>query len=219
LNKKTVKTIKEIQVIAEKVLEKNGAHHDIYHALRVKKNAERIMKKEGGDELVILAASLLHDIFRYKETEGISHYGKEPLREIKKILETTSISKEKIPLILDCIRTHEEYVFAGFDRPKTMEEEVLQDADRLDALGAIGIARCFHYSGELKEPIYVPNAKIEKYNPKVLGTKSTITHFYEKLLKLENSMNTRTGKAIAKKRTEFMKNYLKQFFAEWNAQQ
>jgi uncharacterized protein len=216
LNPDYSKTVSEIQCVAQKLLEKNGANHDIYHALRVEKNAKKILKKEGGDELVVLAASLLHDIFRYREKEGISHYGEEALSEIKKLLEKTSIPKQKIPLVLNCIKTHEEYVFSGFGKPKTKEEQILQDADRLDALGAIGIARCLHYSGELKEPIYLPGTKIGKYNPRILGTKSSITHFYEKLLKLENSMNTNAGKKMAKERTKFMKNYLEQFFAEWN---
>jgi uncharacterized protein len=114
-----------------------------------------------------------------------------------------------------CIKNHEVYDWRKTKKKISKEAQILQDADRLDAIGAIGIARCFTFGGWYGRSIWNPNEKPKIYTKFTKTKKSSITHFYEKLLRLKDDMNTKTGRKIAEKRHKFMELYLKEFFKEW----
>lgn len=186
--------------------------HDFAHTYRVYQTALALAKKEGGDEEIITLAALLHDVDDYKLFANSSF--------AKTWMDDHKISPKKQALVVQIIA---EISFKGSDSKKatTLEGQIVQDADRLDALGAIGIARAFAYGGAKGRVMYDP-----KVNP-VLGMSeqdyknakgTTVNHFYEKLFLLEELMNTAEGKAIAHARTLFMKAYLKEFYAEWKGE-
>ena len=162
-------------------------------------------------ELVCLSA-LLHDVDDYK----LVGEEKEPFNNLKTFLKSQNYSYEGIEQICNIVS---EVSFNGKNTiPNTIEGKIVQDADRLDAIGAIGIARTFTYGGSIKRPMYIPNinpkenmASKEYYEN--VGT--TINHFYEKLLKLKDFMNTETAKSMAKHRHEYMQEFLKEFYDEW----
>ena len=201
----------------------DSSGHDIDHALRVCRLAKSIAIEEKADLLVVCAASLLHDLFRPKEKEIGKlnyHVSKDALDEIKKILVEINFPKDKINAVLKAIELHEDYSFGvNSEKENSKEGLILQDADNIDAIGAIGIARVFMFSGHYNCPMYNSSKKLNDslnnpYNPEIL-CEFSIHHFYDKLLKIKNDMNTETGKKIAKERHVFMENYLKQFFNEW----
>ena len=190
---------------------KNDSAHDFEHTMRVYKNAQKICKKEKANEKLVLSAALLHDVVSYPKSDKRSKMSSiESAKKSKKILEKFDFSKEEITLISDAIRDHS---FSQNKIPKTLEGQILQDADRLDALGAIGIARVFATGGSLKRPFYNiedPFCKKRTPNDKIW----TVDHFFQKLLKLESLMNTKSGKAEAKKRTRILKEFLNQLKQE-----
>jgi len=183
----------------------NDSAHDFEHTMRVYKNAQKICKKEKANEKVVLCAALLHDVISYPKSDKRSKMSSiESAKQSKKILEKLNFSEEEIEVISDAIRDHS---FSQNKIPKTLEGQILQDADRLDALGAIGIARVFATGGSLKRPFYNiddPFCKRRIPNDKIW----TVDHFSQKLLKLESLMNTKSGKAEAKKRTRVLKEFL-----------
>ncbi len=183
----------------------NDSAHDFEHTMRVYKNAQKICKKEKANEKVVLCAALLHDVISYPKSDKRSKTSSiESAKKSKKILEKFDFSEEEIKVISDAIRDHS---FSQNKIPKTLEGQILQDADRLDALGAIGIARVFATGGSLKRPFYNiddPFCKRRIPNDKIW----TVDHFSQKLLKLESLMNTKSGKAEAKKRTRVLKEFL-----------
>ncbi len=206
---------KEIEKKAEEFLKFDPSGHDLNHAIRTFNLSRKISAKEGGDKLVIGAAALLHDVLRpWEKKTGKLHYKGEALEIIKKMLVKVKFPKNKIDSVLHCIETHETYGFAKGKKPKTIEAKILQDADNLDAIGAIGIARCFMCASHHNNPMWVPGEETKKYSPDTVRG-SAINHFDEKLLKLKDMMNTKTGKEIAKERHKFMKDFLKRFFKEW----
>ncbi|MDO8517033.1 MAG: HD domain-containing protein [Nanoarchaeota archaeon] len=188
--------------------------HDWWHAYSVWKNANYISQKEGGDLFTIELASLLHDISDWKFNNGNDLIGPKLAKEF---LEKLSVEKNTISNVYNIIR---DISFKGAkvdSKIKTIEGMIVQDADRLDAIGAIGIARTFAYGGATGREIYNPEIKpqihetLEQYK----NNKSpTINHFYEKLLLLKDLMNTKTAKEIAEQRHEFMLNFLDQFYKE-----
>jgi len=184
---------------------KNDSAHDFEHTMRVYKNAQKICKKEKANEKLVLSAALLHDIVSYSKSAKHSKMSSiESAKKSKNILEKFDFSKEEITIILDAIRDHS---FSQNKIPTTLEGQILQDADRLDALGAIGIARVFATGGSLKRPFYNiddPFCKRRIPNDKIW----TVDHFFQKLLKLESLMNTKSGKVEAKKRTRMLKEFL-----------
>ena len=200
--------------------ENDSTGHDFYHLQRTMNIALHINEKEGGDRLVIGVSALLHDVHRIlsKETNKFCS-PKESLETIVKLLDGIDLPKDKLEHILHCIEFHEEYDFS--EKGKTVndiETLILQDADNLDALGAIGIARTFTFGASHNRDMYNPDIPLnretyceddEKRDP------STIHHFYSKLLKLNNNMNTKTGKMMALKRHDFMKLYCETFLEEW----
>ncbi|MFA9388782.1 MAG: HD domain-containing protein [Prolixibacteraceae bacterium] len=192
--------------------------HDWWHIYRVWKLAKKIAKSEAVDQYVVELAALLHDIADWKFNDGDDKAGGIAARAL---MEEYTIDEETIAKVVDII-DHVSYKGAGVhDEMKSLEGQIVQDADRLDAIGAIGIARTFAYGGFKGRPLYDPSIvpvmhhSFEAYKKNVAPT---INHFYEKLLLLKDRMNTKTGKKIASQRHEFMLSYLKQFFDEWDSE-
>ncbi len=194
--------------------------NDYFHLLRVSKLAKIIQNIESGNLHVIEVAALVHDLCRPWELEsGKSHFGTEALHIIRQFLEDCKLEEEDIIQILELVKRHDEYDWTDKKNDKSLELKIIQDADNLDAMGAIGISRVFAFGGAYKVPIYIADEKLHFENDFVEGTgkkKSSIAHFYEKLLKLKDNMNTQTGKKIAEKRHLLMLNYLDHFFKEFS---
>ena len=190
---------------------KNDSAHDFEHTMRVYKNAQKICKKEKANEKLVLSAALLHDIVSYPKSDRRSKISSiDSAKKSKQILGKFDFSKEEITVISDAIRDHS---FSQNKTPKTLEGKILQDADRLDALGAIGIARVFATGGSLNRPFYnIDDPFCKKRTPD--DKTWTVDHFFAKLLKLESLMNTKSGKAEAKKRTRVLKEFLNQLKQE-----
>jgi uncharacterized protein len=184
--------------------------HDFSHALRVRSNARRIWQNEGGDRTIIEIAALMHDVADPKVADPVT-----ALAAIKNQLKALNHTEEEIIQIVHIIQN------ISFTREKagipctSLECRIVQDADRLDAMGAIGIARAFSYGGKKMRPLWngLPSEGPGDAEPK--PDESTIQHFYDKLLKLKDLMKTNTGKAMAAERHEFMATYLEHFFEEW----
>ena len=189
----------------------NDLAHDFDHVMRVYKNAQKICKKEKADEKLVLSAALLHDLVFYPKSDKRSKMSSiESAKKSKNILKKYNFSNEEITIISNAI---EEHSFSQNKIPTSIEGKILQDADRLDALGAIGIARAFATSGSLKRQFYNVNDPFCKQ--RIPDDKIwTLDHFFKKLLKLESLMNTKYGKTEAKKRTVVLKAFLKQLKQE-----
>lgn len=190
--------------------------HDWFHIERVYKNALLISENEEGDKMVVSLGSLLHDIADSKFHNGDETVGP---KKARRFLKTQNISEEKIRHVVKII---ENISFKGGNKNQefhSKELDVVQDADRLDALGAIGIARTFNYGGfknrKLYDPEIKPNLEMTPSEYKVSDA-PTINHFYEKLFLLRDRMNTETARKIAVERHQFMEIFLDQFYAEWN---
>ncbi len=205
-----MKVLDSLENEVKKSIENDPAH-DFEHTIRVYKNAKKICKKEKANEKLVLSAALLHDIVSYPKSDKRSKTSSiKSAKKSKQILEKLDFSKEDIEIISDAIRDHS---FSQNKIPKTLEGKILQDADRLDALGAIGIARVFATGGSLKRPFYNINDPFCK--KRIPNDKTwTVDHFFQKLLKLESLMNTKSGKAEAKKRTKIIKEFLNQLKKE-----
>ena len=195
--------LENIKKVVKCKLKKNDPAHDFEHVMRVYRNAERICKSENGNKKLILSAVLLHDIIKIKNRKD-SALKSAKLSE--KILKENYFLDDEITIISDAIKEHS---FSKGKIPSTLEGKILQDADRLDAIGAIGLARVFSFSGSNNRPFYDPKDPFSK-NRNLNDNKWAIDHFYEKLLTLEEKMNTKTGKTIAKKRTKTLKDFLKE---------
>jgi len=195
--------IQNLKKIVKSKLANNDPAHDFEHVMRVYRNAERILKNENGNKKLILSAVLLHDIIKIKNRKD-SALKSAKLSE--KILKENHFLDDEIIIISNAINEHS---FSKGKIPSTIEGKILQDADRLDAIGAIGLARVFSFSGTNNRPFYDTKDPFSKNRP-TNDNKWALDHFYEKLLRLEQKMNTRTGKSIAKKRTKFLKFFLKE---------
>ena len=183
----------------------NDSAHDFAHIMRVYKNAQKILRQEKANERLVLAAVLLHDIISYPKSDKRSKLSSiKSAQYSRKILKKYNFSENEIDIISDAIRDHS---FSQKKIPQTIEGKILQDADRLDALGAIGIARVFAVGGAEQRPFYNNEDPFCK-NRGPDDQKWTIDHFYKKLLLLESKMNTKSGKIEAKKRTKIMKLFL-----------
>ena len=185
----------------------NDPAHDFDHIMRVYTNAKKIVKEEKADEKLVLSAVLLHDIVSYPKSSKRSKFSSiDSAKKSKIILKKYGFSEKEITIVSDAIKDHS---FSQNKVPETLEGKILQDADRLDALGAIGIARVFATSGSLNRPFYnIDDPFCTKRNPD--DDLWAIDHFFNKLLKLESLMNTRSGKIEAKKRTNVLQEFLKQ---------
>ena len=205
-----MKVIDSLKNVVKKRMENDSAH-DFEHTMRVYKNTQKICKKEKANEKLVLSAALLHDIVSYPKSDKRSKTSSiESAKKSKKILEKLDFTKKEITIISDAIKDHS---FSQNKIPKTIEGKILQDADRLDALGAIGIARVFATGGSLKRPFYnIDDPFCKRRIPD--DHTWTVDHFFQKLLKLESLMNTKSGKAEAKKRTRILKEFLNQLKQE-----
>lgn len=206
---------KTVQFVKEQL---NGAEggHDWFHIERVRKNAQLISKTETADSLIVELGALLHDIADSKFHDGDETVGPRVAREF---LSAQHVSEEVIDHI-EKIILNISFKGGNFDKTFSSRElDIIQDADRLDAIGAIGIARCFNYGGFKNRPLYdpaiAPNLNMSKEDYKKSAS-PTINHFYEKLLLLKDRMNTETGKRIALERHAYMEGFLAQFYDEWN---
>lgn len=183
---------------------------------RVRKNALYLQSKEGGEKDVIDLGALLHDVSDHKFNGGDALLGGTVSYEL--ILQNGG-SEELANKIKDIVNS---VSFKGANTKntvQTLEAKIVQDADRLDAIGAIGIARTFAYGGFAKNPIYdptIPHKLHQNFEEYKSSKSTTINHFYEKLLLLEDKMNTPTAREIARERTGFMEEYLQKFYQEWN---
>lgn len=202
----------------QKELSGESSGHDWWHVYRVWKNAQHLGQAEGADMLVVQLAALLHDIADWKLHGGDVTAGP---RVARQWLESQAVDGKVIDQVCDII-SHMSYKGAGVsDHMDTLEGKVVQDADRLDAIGAIGIARTFAYGGHFKRVMYEPAVQPELHDSFEAYQKShshTINHFYEKLLLVKDRLKTSTAKAMAVGRHEFMENFLQEFFLEWNAE-
>lgn len=200
---------------AEGKLKGEGSGHDWWHIYRVWMSAKEIGKKEKGDMFVIELTALLHDIADWKFTGGDDSIGPKLASEW---LLKLKVDKKVVDRVATIIKEMS-FKGAGVKTPmSTIEGEVVQDADRLDAIGAVGIARTFAYGGHKGREMYNPNIKPtahKSFDAYKKNNSPTINHFYEKLLLLKDLLNTKTAKQIATQRHKFMEKYLSQFFAEW----
>jgi uncharacterized protein len=199
--------MKSIDLLQKQVqkLTNNDPAHDFNHIMRVYKNAQKLCKKEKANEKLVLSAVLLHDIISYPKSDKRSKLSSQKSsEEAKKILKKFNFTSEEIQIVSDAIRDHS---FSRGKIPNTIEGKILQDADRLDAIGAIGIARVFAVSGSEKRPFY---SKDDPFCKNHIPDDSiwALDHFYKKLLKIESLMNTKSGKSEAKKRTKVLKGFL-----------
>jgi uncharacterized protein len=207
--------IEQTEIFVRNELGVDATGHDWYHVDRVRLNALHICREEGaGDPFIIEMAALLHDIPDEKLNENIET-GK---AKLDSFLQTISLPEEIQGSIVQII---ESISFKGGRKTElqTVEAKIVQDADRLDAIGAIGIARAFAYGGTKGQPIYDPNLKVreemslEEYRK---GKSSSVHHFYEKLLKLKDLLNTKVAKEMAESRHQLMLLFLEQFYQEWD---
>jgi uncharacterized protein len=215
MNKKSI--IEQTAEYVQKSLEGEGTGHDWWHIYRVWRNAVYIGEREGADLFVVQLGALLHDIADWKFHGGDETVGPKRAREW---LEALHVKQDVVDCICEIIYNIS-FKGAGVkSRMRTKEGMVVQDADRLDAIGAIGIARVFSYGGHEGREIYNPNIKpqIHKTFEQYKNSKSSsINHFYEKLLLLKDLMNTKTASEIAEDRHNFMLRYLDEFFKEWGS--
>lgn len=199
-----VKSLKSLHDEVKRRIQNDPAH-DYSHVMRVYKNAQTLLKKEKVNSRLVLASVLLHDIVQFPKSDPRSKTSSEKSAKLAaKILKKHGFTGSDITIICDAIRDHS---YSRGMMPQTLEGKILQDADRLDALGAIGIARTFSVGGSEKRPLYNeqdPFCHIRKPD----DHSWTVDHFYKKLLLLEKKMNTKTGKSLAKKRTKIMIKFL-----------
>ena len=190
---------------------KNDPAHDFQHVLRVYRNAEKICAEEKVNTKLVLCAALLHDLISYPKSDNRTKLSSiESAKIAKKILQKFEFLENEIKIICDAIEDHS---FSRNVVPKTIEGKILQDADRLDALGSIGLARVFSTSGSLNRPFYHPNDPFcETRNPD--DSVWTLDHFFQKLLKIGDLMNTKSAKIEARKRTLVMTSFLEQLKKE-----
>ena len=176
-----------------------GSGHDYYHIERVVRTARRIASEENTDLFLVELAAWLHDLGDYKLNSGVDK-SKELISEF---LNSLHAEPELISKIVEIVS---QVSFSKGNTATTKEAQIVQDADRLDAIGAIGIARCFTYGGTKQREIWNPEKPAD----------TSIQHFYDKLLKVKNLMNTESAKKIAEERHQFLEDFLNQFYKDWN---
>jgi uncharacterized protein len=190
------------------------AHHSKHHVERVYSMAIRIAEKENADLDVVKASALLHDIARAMEDEGkIEDHAAEGARMARRILREVSFPEEKMEEVVHCIEAHR---FKKNVKTERLEAKILQDADRLDMIGAIGIARVFARGGWQNMPIHDPSIPPkERYDGRSL---TSVNHFYEKILRIKDTLNTSAAKEIAEERHKFVEEFLERFLREFKGE-
>ncbi|MFV0152157.1 HD domain-containing protein [Empedobacter falsenii] len=197
MNKKDI--LAQTQAYIKKTFLDEGTGHDYFHIERVVTNAKKILETEDADPFLVELAAWTHDIGDYKLHDGVDKSEK----LIRSFLASIQVEEETIVRILEIVS---QVSFSKGNKPTTIEAEIVQDADRLDAIGAVGIARCFAYGGSVGSILYNPydNSK----------DASSVQHFYDKLFRLKDLMNTKTAKQIAEKRHLYMENFIQEFYQE-----
>ena len=217
MNNTQQNTINNTISFVKKTLKNAEGGHDWFHIERVYKNTKLISNTENVDNFIVILGALLHDIADAKFYDGDETVGPKMSRNFLESQHVEELIIEHVVNIINHISYKNSLNTSG-KKWTSPELEVVQDADRLDAIGAVGIARCFNYGGFKNRPMYDPEIKPNLNMSKEEYKKSaapTINHFYEKLLLLKDKMNTASGKKIAEQRHEYMKQYLEQFYAEW----
>ena len=213
---KSVLLFKASEKVRE-ILGNDGAGHDWWHIKRVVEMAKKIHSMEGGDLFIVEMAAWLHDIADHKYHNGDHTMGPKVAREW---MEEQEMDEEDIQKIVQIIKEIS-YKGANVATPmSSLEGKIVQDADRLDAIGAIGIARTFAYGGSRDRLMYDPDIKADMHDDfesYKKTTSPTINHFYEKLLLLKDRMNTDHARELAEERHAYMETFLEQFYAEWDA--
>lgn len=192
-------------------LHDTDAAHDLNHTERVVVNARLILREENADEEITIAAAWLHDCVVLPKDDPDRHLASSMAAEkATRFLKEIGFDEKKRADVAHAIKVHS---FSAGIEPKTLEDKIVQDADRLDALGAIGIARCFSVGGKLNRALYSTNDPFcENRDPE--DKQFTIDHFYSKLFRLPDSMKTEIGKREAQKRVQFMEEFIKKFRSE-----
>lgn len=213
--------IKIIKPYIIELFSEESSGHDISHLTRTMNIAVNLCKKENGDELIVGISAFMHDIHRIMQNEtGKFVSPKDSLSKVKEILSNTDLKRNIIDKICYCIEFHENYNWNG-NNVEDINTLILQDADNLDAIGAIGVGRTFSYGGAHNVKMYDEEAPLnsaEDYAEENGDDPSTIHHFYHKLFRLANNMNTETARKQAIERTEFMKVFVNEFLQEWNGE-
>ena len=210
--------IRKTESFVQDTLQGSEAGHDWSHIDRVVRNDRTIAAGEKADPLVIELAALLHDIADSKFHNGNEELGPERSERFLKGLDLPAELVDHVVNIVRNVSFKNELDPSKEDRFDSIELQVLKDADRLDAIGAIGVARAFHYGGYKNRALYDPSIKpLEKQSKEQYKTSKapTINHFYEKLLLLKDKMNTQTGRKMAEERHAFMESFLDHFYREW----
>ena len=215
MNKVQEENIEQTAVFIRSLLEGEGSGHDWWHIQRVRNNALSISRIYEVDLFIVEMAALLHDIADHKFHDGDESIGLKKAKNWLNSLEVSNVDTEHILQIMKQVS------FSSGLIPTSLEGRIVQDADRLDAIGAIGIARTFAYGGYKKREIYNPEKPPIKY--KTLddykkNTNPTLNHFYEKLLLLKDLMNTKEATKMAEERHAYMKEFLSQFYKEWEGE-
>lgn len=206
----------EVKSVVKQKFKNESADHDWYHIERVLKLAEYIQNQEGGDLLVVQLAALLHDISDHKLNGGIKN---DCGRVSRELLTTLNADEELIGSVCDIV---DKVSFKGAgveDESGSLELDIVRDADRLDAIGAIGIARAFHYGGKNNRSFYEPDlgpsmhTDFDSYSS---DKSHTLNHFYEKLLLIKDRLKTKTARKIGLERHQIMADFVADFLKEWN---
>lgn len=210
--------IRSTEEFVKSKLSGEGTGHDWWHVVRVVNIARKIHSQEGGDWLIIHLTLLLHDVGDGK----VIGRDEDDYSIAQSFLEGQGVSLQAIKEIMSIIKTMSySKSFDNPDKNDSIEFKIVQDADRLDAIGAIGVARAFTYGGSRSRPLYDPDYTSREFKSsedfkKTRTEGSTVHHFYDKLLLLKDKLNTETAKEIAIQRDEFMQLFLKEFLDEWN---
>ncbi|QCX52772.1 HD domain-containing protein [Elizabethkingia sp. JS20170427COW] len=210
--------IKNTIAYVQQELEHAESGHDWFHIERVWKLSKKIAEDQECNLLVVELGALLHDIADSKFHNGDEELGPKKAAEF---LKAQQVTQEIISQVTHIIKNISFKNRNEAPLNKSIELQIVQDADRIDALGAIGIARTFNFGGYKNNPIHLPGEKPKLNQSKEEYKKSngsSINHFYEKLLLLKDMMNTQKGKEIASKRHQYMEDFLKEFFSEWEAE-
>lgn len=211
--------LKQTESHIQKLLDGEGSGHDWWHIHRVRNTSKKIATVEGADLYIVELAALLHDIADHKFHDGDETIGPKIAGDW---LQSLNVANDDILHVQEIIRDLS-FKGANVDTPmKTIEGQCVQDADRLDAMGAIGIARAFAFGGHKSRALHDPNSTPTMHNSFDAYKNDegpTIHHFYEKLLLLKDRMNTNYGKQLANERHTFMEQYLSRFFSEWKGEQ
>lgn len=204
----------QLEPLIASFFEQDVTGHDLEHAVRVKNLALYIAKREGGDQKIIEIAALVHDVFDWKFKTGSDNRVLNYLKD--------HLSDEELSHVLQ-IANSISFKGALTEVPRlTLEGMIVQDADRLDAIGAMGVARAFAYGGHKGQKMYDPAIEVQthhNFSEYQKKQSTSINHFYEKLLRLKDLMNTETAKGIAERRHQFMQRFLTEFLLEWHQEE